>query len=261
MPAQGEPIILSDSMTTKPNPSEGRENLGLRKVRPTKVSAEVAQQLVELIRNHVFPVGSRLPPEKELAERMGVSRASVREALAALEAVGLVESQPGKGNFVRNVPTNAGLFEPLILLESEAGVQEIIEARKALEPPAAALAAEKRTDDDLERLETVHAAMVHHAGEGHFERYFAYDKAFHQALVEATQNRLLVRVILPLLETMDQHVYREFTRNYYIKDPKTFQRVLSVHAEILQAVAEQDPARAKRKMLSHWERMRRVYER
>jgi len=74
-------------MTTKPRPLEARKNLGLRKVRPTKVSAEVAQQLVELIRNHVFPVGTRLPPEKELAERMGVSRASVREALAALEAV------------------------------------------------------------------------------------------------------------------------------------------------------------------------------
>ncbi|HEC63525.1 MAG TPA: FadR family transcriptional regulator, partial [Candidatus Acetothermia bacterium] len=82
-------------MTTKPN--RPRLEFNLRRVRPTKVSTEVARQLLELIRSGAFPVGSRLPPEKELAERMGVSRASVREALAALGAVGLVESQPGRG--------------------------------------------------------------------------------------------------------------------------------------------------------------------
>ncbi len=254
LPAKSKAIILSDSMTTKPQQPE------LRRIRPTKLSTEVARQLLELIRSGTFPVGARLPPEKELADRMGVSRASVREALAALGAVGLVESHPGRGNFVRSLPASAGLAEPLILLESEAAIQEIIEARAALEPQAAGLAALHRNPEDLERLETVHSAMIRHAQEGHFDLYFAYDKAFHQALLQATQNRLLARVLLPLVETMDQHVYREFTSNFYLKSPQAFRRVLAIHSQILRAVEEQDAKRACRHMKTHWQRMKRVYE-
>jgi GntR family transcriptional repressor for pyruvate dehydrogenase complex len=232
----------------------------LRKVQPTKVSAEVARQIVELIRGRAFPVGARLPSEKELAERMGVSRPSVREALAALEAVGLVETQAGRGNFVRRFPSEEEGIEPLVLLESEEGCREIIDARGALEPPVAVLAASERTEDDLAALRAAHTEMIRYADALDFDPYFAYDKAFHQALVRATHNELIVKVLLPLVETMDQRIYREFTRNFYMKSPTMFHKVMEIHGEILAAVAARNAKLAEQKMRTHWQRMRRVYE-
>jgi GntR family transcriptional repressor for pyruvate dehydrogenase complex len=235
-------------------------SLPLRRVRPTKVSAEVARQIVELIRGGVFPVGARLPSEKELALRMGVSRPSVREALAALEAVGLVEPQVGRGNFVRRFPSEEAGAQPLVLLESEEGCREIIEARGALEPPVAAVAARERTEDDLAALHAAHTGMIGYASALDFDPYFSYDKAFHRALVQATHNSLIAKVLLPLVETMDQRIYREFTHNFYMKSPAMFRKVMEIHGEILAVVAQGDAKAAARKMEIHWQRMKRVYE-
>jgi GntR family transcriptional regulator, transcriptional repressor for pyruvate dehydrogenase complex len=76
------------------------------RVRPRKVSAIAAEQIVEAIQRGDFPVGGRLPSEFELAEQMGVSRPSIREALSALQAMALIESRPGSGNYVLRAPSS-----------------------------------------------------------------------------------------------------------------------------------------------------------
>ena len=232
----------------------------IQPVRPTKVSAQVAEQIIRLIREGVFKVGERLPSEKELAELMGVSRASVREALAALEAVGIVEARVGRGNFVRRSPTAAEETEPLVVLESEAGCLEIIEARGAFDPMVAALAAKHATDEDIASLEGIYREMLPTARANDFDRYFSLDKEFHCALAEATHNRLIVAVMKLLVETMDQKIYREFTRNFYARTPKELERVAEIHGRVLEAIAARDPKLASRRMRSHWDRMRKVYE-
>lgn len=249
---------MSDSMTVKRD-REGLVKL-VRRVRPTKVSSQVAEQIMELIKKGVFRVGERLPSEKELAELMGVSRASVREALAALEAVGLVEARVGRGNFVLRMPSEEEESEPLFVLESEAGCLEIIEARGALEPAVAALAAQHRTEGDMRKLREIHSRMIPPAKENDFDTYFEHDKEFHCAIAEATHNRLVVMVVRSLVETMDQKLYREFTRNYYLRTPKELERVAGIHGKILEAVSRGDPRGAARGMRLHWERMRKVYE-
>ena len=94
------------------------------KVRPRKVSAIAAEQIVAAIKRGVFQVGSKLPSEFELAEQMGVSRPSIREALSALQAVGLIESKPGSGNYILKTPTSEEEKEAPHLIESEAGCLE-----------------------------------------------------------------------------------------------------------------------------------------
>ncbi len=232
----------------------------LRPVQQRKVSAVVAQRIIELIESGTLPVGARLPSEKELADRMGVSRPSVREALAALEAVGVVDARPGRGSFVRRIPSEDGGNEPLTLLETEQCCREIIEARGALEPPAAALAAQARNDEDLQQLQSIHERMVLLARPEDFDAYINYDMAYHRALIEASHNNLLIQVLLPLINTMEQKVYREFTRNHYVNSPRAWRRVVDVHAQVLEAVAQRDSARAARMMNTHWHRMKRVYE-
>ncbi|HIP99545.1 TPA: FadR family transcriptional regulator [Candidatus Bipolaricaulota bacterium] len=229
------------------------------KVRPAKASSAVAQQVLQAIKSGVFPVGSRLPPEAELAQLMGVSRPTVREALAALAAVGVIEARPGIGNFVAN-PTDSIVREALVLLENEASCLEIMEARGLLEPPVAAAAAVKRTPEDLKRLEDIFHRLVKLAHREGFERYFDTDKEFHLALVAAAGNDLLASALIPLINTMDQHLYREFTRKYYFRDEQGISSVAELHGRILEAVEAGDSKLAARTMRDHWARMWRLVQ-
>ncbi len=229
-------------------------DMRFEKVRPAKASTVVAQQILQAIKNGMFPIGSRLPSESELAQMMGVSRPTVREALAALAAVGVIESRPGIGNFVSN-PTDSIVRDALVLLENEASCLEIMEARGLLEPPVAAAAAVKRTPEDLKRLGDIFHRLIKLAHRESFDRYFDTDKEFHLALVEAAGNDLLASALIPLINTMDQHLYREFTRKYYFRDELGISSVAELHGEILRAVEAGDPKLAAKTMRGHWARM------
>jgi len=230
-----------------------------RKVRPTKASTEVAEQILEAIRRGAFAPESKLPPEAELAQLMGVSRPTIREALSGLAAVGLIEPRVGIGNFVRQ-PTDALGHQALLLLENEASCLEIMEARTVLEPPLAELAARKRTDAQAEILEAICAELRSLADPATFDSYFSADKRFHLALVDGARNALLAAVLVPLIHTMDERLYREFTREYYLKDAGSISEVAGLHGEVAAAVRARRPAQARSAMRAHWERMWRLVQ-
>ncbi|MCD6142639.1 FadR family transcriptional regulator [Candidatus Bipolaricaulota bacterium] len=234
--------------------------MAFEKVRPQKVSAVVAEQIIAAIKQGDFPVGSKLPSENELAERMGVSRPTIREALAALTAVGLIESKPGSGNYVRNGTALIDTIgnEAVLVLENEDSCIEIMEARGLFEPPVAGLAAQKRTEADIENLKAVHARLQELAKEGDPDAYLDADKEFHLAVIAAAHNNLVSNVLVPLINTMDQKLYREFTSHYYFKDRMGLQEVAGLHDKILAAIIASDPDRAAAEMREHWERMQEV---
>jgi GntR family transcriptional repressor for pyruvate dehydrogenase complex len=230
------------------------------RVRPRKVSAIAAEQIVEAIQRGDFPVGGRLPSEFELAEQMGVSRPSIREALSALQAMSLIESRPGSGNYVLRAPSSSDERNAVGLIESEAGCLEVMEAREALEPAVAALAAEKAAKPAMTKLRDALKRMGRFAEKNDFESYFQADKAFHRALADAAGNALVSSALGPLIDTMDQTVYREFTRHYYLKNVSDLQHVVDLHREILAAVEEEDGETARSRMVEHWTRMREIWE-
>jgi GntR family transcriptional repressor for pyruvate dehydrogenase complex len=232
------------------------------RVRPRKVSAIAAEQIVEAIQRGDFPVGGRLPSEFELAEQMGVSRPSIREALSALQAMALIESRPGSGNYVLRAPSPLDERNAVGLIESEAGCLEVMEAREALEPAVAELAAVKaaKAKASLTKLKEALKQMAKFAAKNDFEEYFRADKAFHRALADAAGNPLVSSALAPLIDTMDQKVYREFTRHYYLRNVSDLQHVVDLHREILDAVEEEDGATARSKMVEHWTRMREIWE-
>jgi len=232
--------------------------MDFQKIRPTKVSVIVARQLLGAIKRGDFPVGTKLPSEAVLAEQMGVSRPSVREGLSALAAVGLIESKPGSGNFVRNGTSPVDLIgrEAVLILESESSCLEIMEARGLLEPPIAALAAEKRTEEDLGQLRAICDRLEQLARKGEFDPYFDTDEEFHLALIKAAGNSLLASALTPLIATMDQHLYREFTHDYYFKNQLGLEEVASLHGKILEAIEASDQRLATQRMREHWERMK-----
>lgn len=230
------------------------------KVRPRKVSAIAAEQIIEAIKNDSFPVGSKLPSEFELAEQMGVSRPSIREALSALQAVGLIESKPGSGNYVRKSPSSDEEDSAPHLIESEAGCLEVMEAREVLEPPVAALAARKITPEKLINLQQAIKEMDEQAQMGDFDAYIETDKAFHIALAGAAENKLITAALVPLINTIDQKIYREFTHHYYLKNSADLIRVVDLHREILRAIAQGNPELAFDRMSEHWRRMHEIWE-
>ncbi len=230
------------------------------RVRPRKVSAIAAEQIVEAIQRGDFPVGDRLPSEFELAEQMGVSRPSIREALSALQAMALIESRPGSGNYVLRAPSSLDERNTVGLIESEAGCLEVMEAREALEPAVAALAAGKVAKPALTKLRDALKRMSRFAAKNDFEAYFQADKAFHRALADAAGNALVTSALGPLIDTMDHKVYREFTRHYYLKNVSDLQHVVDLHREILDALEDRNVDTARSKMVEHWTRMREIWE-
>jgi len=230
------------------------------KVRPRKVTAIAAEQIVEAIQRGDYPLGSKLPSEFELAEQMGVSRPSIREALSALQAMSIVESRPGSGNYVVRLPSSAEEDDAVHLIESEAGCREVMEAREALEPPVAALVAAKGTSEVLSALKGILGSMREHAARDDFDAYLDADKAFHRTLADAAGNSLVAAAISPLLNTMDQRVYREFTRRYYLKNVDDLQTVAALHSDVLDAIERGDGNTAFAKMVEHWTRMREIWE-
>jgi GntR family transcriptional repressor for pyruvate dehydrogenase complex len=230
------------------------------KVRPRKVSSIAAEQIVEAIQRGDFPVGGKLPSEFELAEQMGVSRPSIREALSALQAMSIIESRPGSGNYVLRSPSTHDESHAVHMIESESGCLEVMEARRAFEPPVAAMIAASDAESDLTELRETVEIMRDHAARDDFDAYFNADKAFHVALAEATGNPLVAAALAPLIRTMDQHVYREFTRHYYLKNVDDLQQVVDLHAEIVEAIEANDGDTASAKMFEHWSRMREIWE-
>ncbi len=230
------------------------------KVRPRKVSAVAAEQIISAIKADMFPVGSKLPSEFELAEEMGVSRPSIREALSALQAVGLIASRAGSGNYVLKIPSTDEEQDAPHLIENEAGCLEVMEARSILEPPVAAYVARKHSPDEIAALRDILVIMREEATKGEFDPYFEADKAFHRGLVDAAHSHLITEAVIPLVDTMDQTLYREFTHHYYLKNVTDLEQVVDVHCDILNAIAKGDPQLAAEKVEEHWRRMREIWE-
>jgi len=231
-----------------------------KKVHPKKVSAIAAEQIMEAIRDGSFSIGAKLPSEFDLADRMGLSRPSIREALSALQAVGLIESRPGSGNYVLKSPSSDEEENAPHLIESEAGCLEVMEAREALEPPVAALVAQKVTPEKIINLKRAIREMQIRARSGDFSSYIEADKKFHLALVDAVENKLIICALVPLINTIDQKIYREFTQHYYLKNSTDLERVADLHGEILHAIIREKPDIAYERMCEHWRRMREIWE-
>src|ERR671937_3249214 len=124
----------------RPSPERPPSSMDLAPVKSTRIYEEIVRQIKAMISEGRLKSGDQLPPERDLAEKFLVSRTSVREALRALESVGLIEIRPGEGTFVREVSVDA-LVEPLalVLLSQRAMIAELFEARRLLEPAIAGL--------------------------------------------------------------------------------------------------------------------------
>src|SRR3972149_4308559 len=141
-------------------------SLALKEIKKARVSEDIVAQLKALIASGKLHTGDQLPSERDLAEQFKVSRASVREAIRALESMGLLEARQGHGTYVAT--SVEALVQPLAhaIAREENAILDLFEVRRLLEPQLAALAAERATPQDLEELQDILEKQSHQVAEG-----------------------------------------------------------------------------------------------
>ncbi|GAA0288021.1 FadR/GntR family transcriptional regulator [Pseudomonas rhodesiae] len=201
------------------------------------------QAIRKLIKEQGFGPGDALPSQRELAVQLGVSRASLREALSSLSALGVVSVQPGKGVFVQTAQEpSAGFAWPFA---AQATPLEIFQLRYALEGFAAGLAAVTLTIEALDSLEDNVEAMRQVLKAGDFEAAARLDFEFHQRILLASGNRAMVSILSASAE-----VFLESQKLPFIR-PERAMETWQEHRKILRALAQRNSAAAQKTMQQH----------
>jgi GntR family transcriptional repressor for pyruvate dehydrogenase complex len=213
----------------------------LRPLGRTRLYEDLVERLGEFVIRTNLEVGARFPPERELATRLGVSRASLRQALAVLEAQGFIEVRHGGGVFLRRSRGFGGVLHKLV--ERRARLPEVLEARELLEVRLAELAATRRSATDLASMRDALAEMEAEVDTGGMG--VAGDSAFHHAVHRAGKNKVLEHVIDGLAEAIHE------TRIESLSEPDRPRASLEAHRRILDAIESTDPARAAEAMRAH----------
>ncbi len=236
-------------MVSKSRGQAAHKTLPVEPVRKKSIPEEVIHQLKSLIdAGHLKP-GNRLPGERELAQKMRVSRPSLREALRVLSLLGIIENRPGSGTFLSSSPDQwpTEPFSILFFLKKSTLFQ-IFEARKIMESGVAALAATHRDHEDLKAMEKALSAM--HQNLEKPERYSKHELGFHRAIVEAAGNLViadLMEKLYRLLKETRGRITRKYSshlRAYRYQDYRN-------HQKIYEAIKAGDAAMAMQTMTDH----------
>jgi GntR family transcriptional repressor for pyruvate dehydrogenase complex len=213
-------------------------------IEPRRLYRQIADQIRALIRSGEFEAGARLPPERDLARQLGVSRPSVREALIALEVEGLVDVRIGSGIYVRPAPANNAV---LAAPDAAAGPFEVLLARHMIEAECASLAAKTATDAQIEAIDEALAGMEMEFAGG--AKPLAADRVFHLRIAEATGNGALVYVVRLLWEERAGPLYKQLEHHY--DAPDLWRSAMKEHRAIAKAIGAHDGDAARVAMQRH----------
>ncbi|PZU41574.1 MAG: GntR family transcriptional regulator [Microbacterium sp.] len=208
------------------------------------VTDEAILRIKEMIVSGQMPPGSRLPPEKELSDALGLSRSSLREAVKALEVIRVLDVRRGDGTYVTSLEPRL-LHEALTFvvdLHQDDSILEILAVRRMLEPQAAAAAAQRATAPALAAL----AAAVEVSPDADVEGLVAHDVEFHHAIAEAAGNAYLTS----LLDSLSSHTVRARVWRG-ITEGGSVARTIDEHRAILAAVEDHDAELAAALMVAH----------
>lgn len=222
--------------------------MNLKPIKTRKIYEQIVDQVGQLVAEGQLKPGDRLPSERELVKRFQVSRASIREAISALEMMGLIEVHSGEGTYIRHVNIES-VVTPLawmLFIEADSDL-ELYEARKILEVQAAGLAAERADEDEItdlfEALEIMRMDLENQRlGED-------ADHQFHYAIARATHNKILIRLMNTLSDTMKKTLKSSRSRLYEHGD--TPKKLYDEHCSIYEAIKNRDVDNAQKLMLDH----------
>ena len=213
-------------------------------IRKTSVSDTVYRQMMEMIVSGQWEVGSKIPSENELKDQLGVSRNTVRSTISRLSALGLLESRQGDGTFVKKLDLTfyLNIFFPSMLLE-ERDTLKLLEFERGLQIESARLACERRTVEQLERLEVFVVKMEEYCHSDH-DRYLKNDLDFHVLVCEMSFNDLYLKS----MQTLRGLLYYALGQ---IVDRYNSNISIQYHHAIVQAIRQRDQKSVTHLMAEH----------
>jgi GntR family transcriptional repressor for pyruvate dehydrogenase complex len=213
----------------------------LQTIEPRRLYRQIADQLRGLLERGEYAVGARLPPERDLALQLGVSRPSVREALIALEVEGLVEVRMGSGIYVR--PSDGARARPV----SADGPLEIIRARQLIESGLAAHAASHMTKAQIAGLRNALALMQQEVDTGHTPT--RGDRLFHLRIAEVAENSVLERIVGELFDERRNPLFEQLGSHF--ETAHSWTAAIAEHGAVVEAIASRSAEAARAAMAAH----------
>ena len=221
-----------------------------RPVQPEKLSSAVVRQIEQLILRGILRPGERLPSERELADRMGVSRPSLRDAISTLQDAGLLSSRPGAGIYVADVLGSA--FSPALtqlFARQEEAVFDYISFRRDMEGLAAERAARLASDTDLAVVQAVFTKMERALPKTNSDEEAKLDAQFHMAIIEASHNVIMLHMMRSMYDLLKEGVF--YNRTIMFKQRTTRQALLDQHRAINDALQARNPIAARKAVQDH----------
>ena len=224
-------------------------------IRNPKAYDQVIEVIKDKIKKGKIKKGDKLPSEREMAESLGLSRSSVREALRALEVIGLIESIQGAGNYIRTNFDNS-LIEPLSLMFmlQESSVKEMYDLRETLELQCVKLSARYIEENELGLLTAILNRMYLAKTE---EESLELDIEFHYLIAKTSRNMLLINVLEVLSQLMDEFIRK--SRMQILHEGNTRENLLEIHENLLRALKCREEAKASQAMKEHFDLIRKAY--
>jgi GntR family transcriptional repressor for pyruvate dehydrogenase complex len=220
------------------------------KIASEKLSHAVTHQIEELILRGILRPGERLPAERELSERLGVSRPSLREAISDLQEKGLLSSKAGAGIYVADVLGNA--FSPALVrlfsTHNEA-VFDYVSFRRDMEGLAAERAAKYGSDTDLKVIQTIYDKMETAHTRRNPTDEARLDADFHLSIIEASHNVIMLHMMRSMYELLREGVF--YNRQAMFKQRTTRDELLGQHRVINDAIQSRDPAASRAAVEAH----------
>ncbi|SPH16652.1 Pyruvate dehydrogenase complex repressor [Defluviimonas aquaemixtae] len=230
-----------------------------RKIVPEKLSHSVRRQIESLILQGILRPGERLPSERELSERLGVSRPSLRDAVSELEEAGLLTARAGAGIFVAEVLGSA--FSPALVqlfASHEEAVFDYLDFRRDLEGLAAERAAQLGSDTDLQVIDAIFAKMEAAHLKRNPEDEARLDAEFHMAIIEASHNVVMLHMMRSMFDLLRRGVF--YNRQVMFRQKMTRGALLDQHRAINTALQARDPAGARAAVEAHLSFVRHALE-
>lgn len=219
----------------------------IKKSDNTDVQNKIIYKIKELINYKNLEPGDKLPSERMMSEKFGVTRSNIREAIQKLEFYGLLKSIPQSGTFVANIGVIAmnGMIDDILQLK-EADFKSLVETRILLELKTVRLAALRRSEDELKQIKLALKAFADKVLKG--EDAVQEDLLFHLAIANASGNSTLNTFMLKITP----EIITNFER-YHVCDDDQAQKGIREHQNVFEAIEKQDPKMAKETMKKHFE--------
>lgn len=201
---------------------------------PRRKSSSVAEQIIDAINGMEYEVGDRLPSERKIAEQMGVSRNSVREALSALQVIEVVETRAGSGTYVKNLPHEVNIQNALDMAQAGEDLLEVWEARREVEIALVKLAWMRAENDLLDELKAILTDLEDAAEKNDYSNYIDTNARFHLKIADFADNSYLKEALEALLKVPKENLLKDMVTDY----TSYMQQSIQSHKDITEVIAE-----------------------